>query len=364
MGIKGLYKVVSDHAPGAIRITDWKALGGRKVAIDASMSLYQFLIAVRQNDGFQLAGSDGETTSHLIGMFYRTIRIIENGLKPAYVFDGKPPDLKSDELKKRDALREKATKSKEDAATSEDVNRFERRTVKVTREQNEEAKKLLRLMGIPVIEAPGEAEAQCAILAKANKVYAAATEDMDTLTFGSPILLRHLTAGDQKKSPITELNTGKVLEEMRLSREEFVDLCILLGCDYCDPIRGMGPTTAVKLIKEFHSIDKIKAHLDEKGGKVQIPDDWPYEAVRKLFHEPDTTPADQVELKWTDPDVEGLVEFLVKEKGFSEDRVRSGAAKLTKGSSVAPQGRLTDFFKVSKRPATPDKPANKKKAKK
>ena len=73
---------------------DIKTLFGRKVAIDASMSIYQFLIAVRQRDGEMLMNDAGETTSHLMGFFYRTIRIVENGIKPAYVFDGRPPELK------------------------------------------------------------------------------------------------------------------------------------------------------------------------------------------------------------------------------------------------------------------------------
>lgn len=365
MGIKGLFKVISDNAPAAVRITDYKILTGRKVAIDASMSLYQFLIAVRQTDGVTLAGEDGESTSHLIGMFYRTIKIVENGMKPVYVFDGKPPDMKSDELKKRSDAKEAAEKKKkeaEEAGNKEELARYERRTVHVSKAQNEEAKRLLRLMGIPVIDAPTEAEAQCAALARSGKVYAAASEDLDTLTFNSPILLRHLTAGDQKKNPITEIDLTRALEGLDMNMDTFIDLCILLGCDYCESIKGMGPQTALKLIREFKNIENIKKHLDEKGGKVQIPDNWPYEAVRKLFHTPELLPSDQVSLKWTEPDIDGLVEFLVKEKGFDEDRVRNGAKKLTKASSSAPQGRLTDFFKV-KRPAPKQEPKVKKQKK-
>lgn len=95
MGIKGLTALLSEHAPKAIVEHDIKTLFGRKVAIDASMSIYQFLIAVRQRDGEMLTNDAGETTSHLMGFFYRTIRIVENGIKPAYVFDGRPPELKS-----------------------------------------------------------------------------------------------------------------------------------------------------------------------------------------------------------------------------------------------------------------------------
>jgi flap endonuclease-1 len=314
------------------------------------MSLYQFLIAVRQQDGQQLTSETGETTSHLMGMFYRTLKIVDNGLKPMYVFDGKPPELKGAELSKRLEKREAALKQAEglkETGTAEDISRFERRTVKVTKEQNEEAKKLLKLMGIPCIDAPCEAEAQCAFLAKHDKCYAAASEDMDTLTFGTPVLLRHLTASDQKKNPVTEVNLSKALDGLGLNKDEFIDLCILLGCDYCEPIRGVGPTTALKLVKEYRSIENIIAGLKVKPqGKILIPDDWPFEEVRKLFHQPDVLGSKLVDLKWNEPDVEGLVDFLVKEKGFSEDRVRSGAARLTKGVKTVPQGRLTDFFKV------------------
>lgn len=352
MGIKNLFKVISDNAPSAIKITDFQALSGRKIAIDASMSLYQFLIAVRQTDGLQLSSDTGETTSHLIGIFYRTIRMIEQGLKPVYVFDGKPPELKSNELQKRSDAREKAEKAKAEAVetgTAEEVQKYERRLVTVTREQNEEAKRLLRLMGVPYVEAPGEAEAQCAAMARSNKVYAAASEDMDTLTFNAPVMLRHLTAGDQKKQPVTEINLNAVLEGLNMSLSQFVDLCMLLGCDYCDPIRGMGPSTAFKLITEFKSIEKIKEVLISRGGKLQIPDDWPYKKVRDSFLNPSVNSDDNISLKWTEPDVDGLIQYLVKEKGFSEDRVRLGAAKLAKGTSTASQGRLTDFFKVQKR---------------
>lgn len=361
MGIKGLYKVISDNAPSSIRVVDWKTISGRKIAIDASMSLYQFLIAVRQLDGTQLTGEDGKETSHLIGMFYRTVRLIENGVKPVYVFDGKPPDLKGEELDKRLEARNKAETQIEDAVGA-DAMKFERRTVHATKEHNEEAQKLLQLMGVPIILAPCEAESTCARLARSGKVWGAGSEDMDTLTFNSPFLVRKLSAGDQKKNPITEINLDKCLDEMDLKLPEFIDLCILLGCDYCEPIKGMGPQTALKLIREFKSIEKIKEHLDQQKGKLKIPDDYPFEKVRDLFVNPDVIDVDSVQLKWTQPDVDGLIDFLVKDKGFAEDRVRSNCAKLSKALDQKPQGRLTDFFKV-KPVVTPAKRGNPSKGK-
>lgn len=186
------------------------------------MSIYSFLIAVR-SDGQQLMNDSGETTSHLMGMFYRTLRMVDNGIKPLYVFDGAPPKLKSGELAKRFQRKQEATEGLEEAketGTAEDVEKFSRRTVRVTREHNAECQRLLKLMGIPFIIAPTEAEAQCAVLARAGKVYAAASEDMDTLCFNTPILLRHLTFSEQRKEPIQEIHLDKVLEGLNMERSQ------------------------------------------------------------------------------------------------------------------------------------------------
>jgi flap endonuclease-1 len=186
------------------------------------MSIYSFLIAVR-SDGQQLMSDTGETTSHLMGLFYRTLRMVENGIKPLYVFDGAPPKLKSGELAKRFQRKSEAQAAAEEAketGTAEDVEKFSRRTVRVTREHNAECQQLLRLMGIPYIIAPTEAEAQCATLARGGKVYAAASEDMDTLTFNTPILLRHLTFSEQRKEPILEIHLDKVLEGLGMEQEQ------------------------------------------------------------------------------------------------------------------------------------------------
>jgi flap endonuclease-1 len=338
------------NCPDAIKEGDIKTQFGRKVAIDASMSLYSFLVAVRSN-GEQLMSESGETTSHLMGMFYRTLRIVDNGIKPVYVFDGAPPKLKSGELAKRFQRKAEAQESHEEAkeiGTAEDVEKFSRRTVRVTREHNEEARRLLELMGIPFIIAPTEAEAQCAVLARAGKVYAAASEDMDTLTFDTPILLRHLTFSEAraKDEPLQEIHLDRVLEGLDMDREQFIDLCILLGCDYVDPVRGIGPKVALALIKEFKNLEAIVAH-NEETKKYTFPEDWPYKDARLLFLEPDVRKADHpdCDFKWESPDVTGLVKFLVEEKGFSEDRVRAGAARLQKNVKSSQQSRLEGFFK-------------------
>ena len=312
------------------------------------MSIYSFLIAVR-SDGQQLMSESGETTSHLMGLFYRTSRIVENGIKPLYVFDGAPPKLKSGELAKRFQRKTEAHEAAEEAketGTAEDVEKFSRRTVRVTREHNLECQRLLKLMGIPFIVAPTEAEAQCAELARAGKVYAAASEDMDTLTFNTPVLLRHLTFSEQRKEPIQEIFLDKVLEGLAMDRAQFIDLCILLGCDYLDPVKGVGPSTALKLIRDYKNLEGV-VDFFKSGSKYAVPEDWPFDDARALFLAPDVLAAndERTDFKWEEPDIDGLVKFLVEEKGFSEDRVRGVAAKLQKNVKTAQQSRLDGFFK-------------------
>ncbi|KAG9946616.1 flap endonuclease 1, partial [Aureobasidium melanogenum] len=348
MGIKHLFQVIDEHCPDAVKTGEIKNQFGRKVAIDASMSLYSFLIAVR-SEGQQLMNESGETTSHLMGMFYRTLRMADNGIKPLYVFDGAPPKLKSGELAKRFQRKTEAEEAHEEAketGTAEDMEKFSRRTVRVTREHNAEAQRLLKLMGIPYIIAPTEAEAQCAALARAGKVYAAASEDMDTLTFNTPVLLRKLTFSEQRKEPIQEIHLDKVLEGLDMTMDQFIDMCILLGCDYVDPVKGIGPKVAYTMIKEHKSLEAVVGIL-ENNKKYTIPDDWPWAEAKLLFKEPDVRSADDPEcnFEWKAPDVDGLVKFLVEEKGFSEDRVKNGATRLAKSLKSAQQSRLEGFFK-------------------
>lgn len=346
MGIHGLAKLIEEYAPTAVKENEIKNYFGRKVAIDASMSIYQFLIAVRQ-EGNMLTNEAGETTSHLMGIFYRTIRMVENGIKPVYVFDGKPPDMKSGELAKRKEKRdvaEKALQQAEEAGDTENVEKMQKRLVKVTRQHNDECKELLKLMGIPYVEAPCEAEAQCAELVKTGKVYATGTEDMDALTFGTTVLLRHLTFSEARKLPIKEYYVDRILSETGLSLDEFIDLCILLGCDYCESIKGVGPKRAMELIRQHKSIDEILKHIDKK--KYTIPENWMYKEARALFKEPDVTKGEDTDLKWLDPDESALIKFMCEDKGFAEDRIRNGCKKLTKGRHGSTQGRLDGFFKV------------------
>ncbi|XP_027163993.1 flap endonuclease 1 [Coffea eugenioides] len=347
MGIKGLTKLLADNAPKAMKEHKFESFFGRKIAIDASMSIYQFLIVVGRSGTEMLTNEAGEVTSHLVGMFTRTIRLLEAGIKPVYVFDGKPPDLKKQELAKRFSKRADATEDLDEAVETgnkEDIEKFSKRTVKVTKQHNEDCRKLLRLMGVPVIEATSEAEAQCAALCKSGKVYAVASEDMDSLTFGAPKFLRHLMDPSSKKIPVMEFEISKVLEELNFTMDQFIDLCILCGCDYCDSIRGIGGQTALKLIRQHGSIESVIENINRE--RYQIPDDWPYQEARKLFKEPEVvTDENQLDFKWNAPDEEGLINFLVKENGFSIDRVTKSIEKIKAAKNKSSQGRLESFFK-------------------
>ncbi|KAG0448924.1 hypothetical protein HPP92_027569, partial [Vanilla planifolia] len=328
MGIKGLTKLLADNAPKAMKEQKFESYFGRKIAVDASMSIYQFLIVVGRVGTETLTNEAGDVTSHLQGMFTRTIRLLEAGIKPVYVFDGQPPDLKKQELAKRyskrdDATRELATAVEE--GNKEEIEKFSKRTVKVTKQHNEDCKQLLRLMGVPVIEAPCEAEAQCAALCKGDMVYGVASEDMDSLTFGAPRFLRHLMDPSSKKIPVMEFEIAKVLQELNLTMDQFIDLCILCGCDYCDSIKGIGGQTALKLIRQHGSIENVLENLSKD--RYYVPEDWPYQEARRLFKDPSVI-LETPELKWTPPDEEGLVNFLVKENGFNHDRVVKAIEKI------------------------------------
>lgn len=346
MGIHGLTKLISDNAPSALKEQNMDTYLGRKIAIDASMSIYQFLIAIRQVGEGQLTNESGEVTSHLTGMLYRTIRMLEHGMKPVFVFDGKAPTMKSGELAKRKERQKAAetelVKLQQEGGTAEDIERQEKRLVRASREQSEEVKQLLTLMGLPVIDAPCEAEATCAALAKADKVYGVGTEDADALTFGTPHLIRHLNVSESRKLPIVEVNLAKALEGLQLSMEQFVDLCILCGCDYCDSIKGIGPVKALKLIQEHKNIEAILKVIDTT--KYPLPEPFPFAEARGLFVAPDVIDAEACDLKWLDVDVPGLKKFLVEEKQFAEERVNKAIERMQKCKGKNSQARLESFF--------------------
>eukprot|EP00922_Rhytidocystis_sp_ex-Travisia-forbesii_P063404 GHVS01094339.1.p1 GENE.GHVS01094339.1~~GHVS01094339.1.p1 ORF type:complete len:448 (+),score=74.87 GHVS01094339.1:81-1424(+) len=361
MGIKGLAKFIADYAPKAIKQREFGSFVGRTLAIDASMSLYQFMIAIRDTESHgTLTNEQGETTSHITGFLARAVRLLEYGIKPVYVFDGKPPILKGGELAKRKDKRDQAEKELEaarEAGDMEEVRKQIGRTVKVTKQHNEEVKKLLGYMGVPVVEAPCEAEAQCAELTKTGKAFATATEDADALTFGSTVLVRHLNFSDSKakQNPILSIDLQVVLEELGLTMSQFVDFCILCGCDYCDTIRGIGAKTAYNLIKEHKDIETVIENIDI--AKHPLPEHFPYKQAREFFHSPEVIQGADIRVQWKDADNDGLIKFLVEENNFNAGRVDAYINRLKKARGKSCQTRLESFFgpitTVSSTTATP-----------
>lgn len=317
-------------------VSDLKQLRGRVVAIDAYNALYQFLTAIRQPDGTPLMDSMGRVTSHLSGLFYRTINIIEDGVKPVYVFDGKPPEIKARELERRMQVKEEASAKYLEALSTGDLEaarRYAMMSAKLTTEMVEDAKRLLEAMGIPVIQAPAEGEAQAAFITKKGDAYASVSQDYDSLLFGSPRLLRNLTISGKRKLPRKEeyveikpeiVSLDCLLQSLGITHENLVDIGILIGTDY-NPggFEGIGPKTALQLIKRYGSIEKIPKTMLKSPVEVDVV------AIKKFFLEPPVTPNYRIE--WREPDPRSIEEILIKEHDFSEDRVKQAIERLIKG---------------------------------
>ena len=389
MGIKRLMNLLREKAPKSIKSVPLSNYTGQLFALDASMAMYQFLISTQTiKTGFSIAelrDEQGNLTGHLLGLLNRTLMLMEHGIRPVWVFDGKPPEAKMNTLRGRKEIKENAEKEKDEAKDQGDMEKalkFANQTIKIDQKMTDDAKKLISLLGIPVIEAPSEAEATCSILAKDKKVFAAATEDMDTLCFGCPVLIRELTG---KEENIIEIKLDVALSELGLTMDEFVDLCILCGCDYCERIEGIGCIKAFQLIKEYKTIEKVieyteKYNKDDNHKKKMTynKENCDFVQARELFKKPEVIDTSKVELNFTSPNIEGLKEFLVKEKNFSETRIDNAIKRLGNAKSKASQSRLDSFFsfkpknndnfvnpgKLKPKQVSQDKKSNKKKGKK
>nr|PVC51487.1 5'-3' exonuclease [Theileria orientalis] len=338
MGIKGLIPFLNEKVPGSMTEMSLESLSGESIAVDASTALYQFTIAIRDSSYFSsLVNASGESTSHLYGMMSRCSKLLECGIKPVFVFDSKPPELKLKTLEKRRQRREEASTSLKQAIAEgdkESIRKLMGRTVKVTKEMNDSAKKLLRLMGVPVIEALEEAEAQCAYLVRNSLCRFVASEDTDTLAFGGGYLLRNVTASSNKK--IVKVDLQKALKGLDLTFEQFVDFCILCGCDYCDTLEGVGPKTAYTLVKRHASLEEI---VNIKGGNY---DD--FREAKEYFMAPKVNDFDQASVKMGTMDPEALTDFLVNENNFAKERVDKFVEKLLKFRGKKVQTSLLSFL--------------------
>jgi len=312
-------------------------LSGKSIAIDAYNALYQFLAIIRQPDGTPLKDSSGRITSHLSGLLYRTSNLVELGIKPIYVFDGTPPALKEVEIKRRMKAKEQATVLYEKALREgkmEEARMYAQATSRLKDYMAEDSKKLLDLMGIPWIQAPSEGEAQASHLAKHGDADYCASQDYDSLLFGAPKLARNITISGRRRLPskniyvevipeVVELESA--LKECGITYEQLVDVGILIGTDFNpDGIEGLGPKTALKLIKEHGNIENATPYL--KNAKFPAEP----QRIREIFVHPKVT--DNYRIEWKEPDVEGTVSFIVGERDFSEDRVRKTLEKMQEGT--------------------------------
>ncbi|RLF21962.1 MAG: flap endonuclease-1 [Thermoprotei archaeon] len=313
----------------------FEELRGRVIAIDAYNALYQFLATIRQPDGTPLMDSRGNITSHLSGLLYRTVNLLEMGIKPVYVFDGKPPEMKDLEILKRMKHKEEALRKYEEALRRGDIRsarKYAQQTGRLTEEMVKDAKRLLDLLGVPWVQAPSEGEAQAAYMTIKGDAWATASQDYDSLLFGAVRLVRNLTISGRRKLPGKDIyveispeliELDKVLKELGINRRQLVDVAILIGTDYNpEGVKGIGPKKALRLIKTYGSLEKVLPIIKE----AQFPVD-PLK-IREFFLNPDVT--DRYSLEWRTPDVEGLVKFLCGEHDFSESRVKRAAERALK----------------------------------
>lgn len=317
---------------------EWDSLSGT-AAIDGNNALYQFLTIIRQQDGTPLMNSEGKVTSHLSGLFFRTARFLEYGIKPVYVFDGKPPDLKSSTIAKRREVRDRAGDALKVAQKEGDVAESYKQARAATRVDEwviASSKELLTAMGIPFVDAPSEGEAQAAYMVQRGDLEFSVSQDYDSLLFGVPVLVRNLAVSGKRRvrgRTITvvpeKLYLAQVLEGLQITRENLIEMSILIGTDFNEGIRGIGPKTALKIVHN----DAFQTTLAERA-----PDFDP-EPVMDFFRSPPVT--DAYDIAWKTPDEDALRSLLCDRYEFTPERVD---AVLTKMRTTAGQKTLDQWF--------------------
>jgi len=308
---------------------------GKKIAVDAFNTLYQFITTIRQPDGTPLKDSRGRITSHLSGLLYRNANLIENGIKPIYVFDGEPPKFKERELRERsERKREAEEKWRIAVETGEDAKKYAMMAAKVDEYIVESSKKLLKLLGIPYVDAPSEGEAQAAYMTRKGDTDYTGSQDYDSLLFGSPALARNLTITGKKKLPGRNIyidvkpeviDLEKNLKRLKISREQLIDIAILVGTDYNEGVKGVGVKKALKYIKTYGDVFKALKAL-----KAEIEN---VEEIREFFLNPPVT--DDYEIRSGKPDTEKVIEFLCEEHDFSRERVEKALERIEENISTS-----------------------------
>ena len=317
MGIKNLLKFLSDY-PGVLTEKEPNEYYGKKIAIDISILMYQVVIAIR-NSGSDLTNDKGDITSHILALFNKTLSFLEKGIIPVYVFDGKPPNLKQKILDTRKQVKKRALEKLEDTdISSEDRIKYLKRSVTITREQMNQCRELLTAMGIPYVDAPEEADSQLSYLCKNNMVYAVLTEDMDILTFGSPRIIRNLTTN--KKIPL-EIELNNILKKLDINYEQFIELCILFGCDYCPNLSDIRTSHIYQVYMKHKNIDDTLAEL-RRMGIYNIPDNFDYNDAKEYFISTANIVTTQPNIfKLKEPDIDKLINLLVSKYGLIKYKV-------------------------------------------
>jgi flap endonuclease-1 len=334
------------------RTISLQSLSGKVVAIDAFNMLYQFLASIRQEDGTPLMDYSGNITAHLSGLFYRTVRLLENGMRPCYVFDGEPHKFKAKTHEERATIKRSAEKKWKEALEAEkydEAKKYAQATSRLTSEMVAESKLLLEAMGLPVVQAPGDGEAQAAVMVQQGLAYATASQDYDALMFGSPVLVRNISITGRRKVPRQnrfimvepeEIDLKETLETNGIDRAGLIFIGLMTGTDFNDGVRGIGPKKGLKIAKEVKSLDELIALLEEKH-EYQFEVD--IEQVFNLFLDPPYTPIEKLE--WADVDQDRIKEILVEQHDFSEDRVEKTLSDLSKITKErAAQSKLDKWF--------------------
>lgn len=321
-------------------------LAGKIIGIDGYNVSYQFLARIREiKTGEPLRDKRGRITSHLSGIFYRTSKLIEGGIRPIFVWDGQPPKLKERTIKARMTRRKKAEiRWTEALDRGEEAMVYAQAASKLTLQMVAESIRLLDCMGVPSVQAPSEGEAQLAVMGRKNDVWAGASQDWDSLLFNSPRLIRNLSLEGRRKLPRKNIyvetkpelvQLDEVLDSLSITREQLIIIGLLIGTDYNPGIRGIGPKTALRLVKKYKTIDHVLANVEWKS-TVDA------EAVFNFFLDP---PASKdYEIKWNEPNIDRLIEFMVEEHDFSLSRVEK-VGKILQGNPLKTKEKsLRDFF--------------------
>lgn len=328
------------------RELQWGELRGKAIAIDTPNVLYQFLSSIRKPDGALLTDSKGNVTSHLVGLFPRTIRLMEMGIKPIFVFDGKPPLMKKQEIERRRGLKEKASEKFEIAkeeGNEEEMLKYSRQSVKLTKDMIAEAKELVSAFGLPVIQAPSEAEAQASLICRNAGAWAVASQDYDALVYGTPKVIQNLTLAEKRKMPNGSyikvypvmIELKEALASLNINQEQLLLLSVLVGTDF-NPggVKGIGPKKALKLVME-KSIPEIKKEIEEMGAEFGLDE------IMDVFRQMPVS--SDYKIEFNDFDEEKIRKVLIDKHQFSVERVESGFEQLKKQKEEKKQTTLSSF---------------------